>query len=109
VPFEEVVAFLVFVVLFGSTIMNRTVAPDAAAPPYVTLALIETGSLLAYVADPTLTVAERMPFDGGGGAITVRLALPEAEAPVSAADAFTPYVPAAVPAGTDLVMVTEPD
>ena len=104
VPFELVVAVWVVVLPLGVVSVNVTLAPEAAVPPLVTDAVI--GTLPGRV---KLVPETKMLAASTGGVITVAFAVAEALEDVSAALTYTAYVPAGVPEGAPLPIVTEPD
>jgi len=101
---ELVVAVCVVLAPFGAVSEKVTFAPELEVPPLVTAAVIETVPGLVKDAPDieTLTASD-------GGAITVAFAVPEALEAVVAAFKLTAYVPASVPAGAPLSIVTDAD
>lgn len=81
-----------------------TLAPEEGMPPFSTEAVRETvaGGTKVLPETARLTLIE-------GGVMTVALAVPEPLVESFAALRFTAYVPAPVPAGAPLLMVTVVD
>ncbi len=89
---------------FGTVREKLTFAPEAGVPPLLTDAVMETVPGRVKVA-PDMEMLT--PSDGG--VITVALAVPEALEDVVAAFKSTAYIPAGVPVGAPLPIVTDAD
>ena len=103
-PLEFVVAFCVVLPPLGVVNVNITLAPEAAAPPLVTEAVMGTVPGREKFAPDTETSTAN-----DGGVITVAFAVPRVVAALVAAFNCTAYVPAGVPDGAPFASATEAD